>query len=76
MTLLEREGRIEDLLLSGDVLVFPESGLEDLAGDLAGTSLEPAALEAEARHSLEGRGIHIPGVGAAEVAEAITAARK
>ena len=74
-TLLAGGGGVADLLLSGDVLVFPEAGLEALARDLVGTPLEHEALTQRARDSLEQRAIRIPGVHPEDIAEAVLAAR-
>jgi lipoate-protein ligase A len=74
-TLLAGEGGVADLLLSGDVLVFPEAGLDELAADLVGTRLEREPLAERARDSLFRRGIEIPGVTPEDVADAVLAAR-
>jgi len=74
-TLLAADGRIRDLMLSGDVLVFPESGLDRLVAELAGTPLEREALTDGARSVLDRNGIRIPGVTPEDVAEAVLAAR-
>ena len=74
-TLLAGEERVEDLLLSGDVLVFPETGLDRLAQDLVGARLEREALAERAREALDNGGIEIPGVEPGDIADAVLAAR-
>jgi len=74
VTLLAGEEGIEDLLLSGDVLVFPEAGLDRLASDLVGLPLEREALAEGASRSLREGGIEIPGVTPEDVADAVLAA--
>jgi lipoate-protein ligase A len=74
-TLLAGDDRVADLLLSGDVLVFPEAGLDELATDLVGAPLEHEALTRRASDSLAHRGVRIPGVEPADVAAAVLAAR-
>lgn len=73
-TVLEREGRAEELLLSGDVLAFPGSGLDDLAADLAGIPLAGDEVAARAAESMRRRGLEIPGVTAGDIAAAVRAA--
>lgn len=74
-TLLADGDRVEDLVLSGDVLVFPETGLDRLASELSGVRLEPDAIADRTREVLAQGDITIPGVTPEDVAEAILAAR-
>jgi lipoate-protein ligase A len=73
-TLLAGDGRVRDLLLSGDVLVFPEAGLERLAAQLVGLPLAREALTEGAREGLQEGAVQIPGVTPEDLAEAILAA--
>lgn len=74
--LLEHDGRIRDLDLTGDVTCLPADGLVRLARRLAGFALDPAsALAAEVAIAIGALGLDLPGVSAEDLAEAIQAAR-
>jgi len=73
-TLLAGDGRVRDLLLSGDVLVFPEAGLERLASGLVGLPLAREALTEGAREGLREGAVQIPGVTPEDLAEAVLVA--
>lgn len=73
-TVVEKEGVLDDLLLSGDIQVLPETGLEDLAVDLVGRPLEREALVEATGESIERRDVELPGVEPDDVAAAILAA--
>lgn len=75
VNLLEREGRIADLVLSGDFTCLPPDGVDRLAVALRGTLLEPAVLEAAVAAALSGQVIEMPGIAPADLAGAILAAR-
>lgn len=72
--LLNREGTVADLMISGDLTCLPPEGLDRLAADLRGTPLDETALTAAVDRSLAARGIETPGVSAADFARAILAA--
>jgi lipoate---protein ligase len=72
--LLDREGRVADLVLSGDFTCLPPEGIDALAGDLTGCTLDLAALTEAAESSLQTRKIEMPGISAADIANAILAA--
>lgn len=74
VTLLEREGKVADLLLSGDFTCLPPGGVDLLAADLRGCATEAGALAAAAAASMTSRGIEMPGVSAEDIARAIVAA--
>ncbi len=74
-TLLEQDARVGELLLSGDVLSIPESGLDDIAADLADTVLDPEAVARRVAESFQRRGLEIPGVTPSDIAAAVLAAR-
>lgn len=74
-TLLAGDERVEEVVLSGDVLVFPEAGLERLARDLAGVRLERDAIAERASEAMDQGGIAIPGVTPDDIAAAVLAAR-
>jgi lipoate---protein ligase len=73
--LLERDGCIADLELSGDFDCSPAEGLADLAARLGGIRLDPAALVATVTEAVAGLGIAPAGVTPADIAAAIVAAR-
>jgi len=72
--LLNREGKVTDLMISGDLTCLPPDGLDQLAADLRGTALDQAALTAATDRALSTRGIETPGVTPADFASAIMAA--
>jgi lipoate-protein ligase A len=72
--LVEREGRIADLMLTGDFTCLPPDGIDEIARGLIGAPLEPAALERAVAAGIERTGVDMPGVGAADIATAIGAA--
>ena len=72
--LLGRDGRIAELMISGDFTCLPPEGIDRLAAALVGTALDRAALEAAAAAALDRLGIELPGIAAADLATAILAA--
>ncbi len=72
--LLERDGRIADLLLSGDFTCLPARGIDEVARRLHGCALETEALEAAASAAMQAAGVDMPGVAPADLATAILAA--
>lgn len=74
VTLLEREGKVADLLLSGDFTCLPPDGVDLLAADLKGCAVDHQALASAAGASLATRGVEMPGVTADDIAKAIVAA--
>lgn len=73
-TVVDQDGVLGDLLLSGDIQVLPESGLDELAVDLVGTPLERDPLRESVAESIDRRGIELPGVDPDDVTAAILAA--
>ncbi|MEX5729564.1 lipoate-protein ligase A [Rhodovulum iodosum] len=72
--LLNREGRVADLMISGDLTCLPPDGLDRLAAALKGVALDAAALTGAAAQVLEAGGIETPGVSPSDFAAAILAA--
>lgn len=72
-TVVDSDGTIDDLVLSGDIQVLPETGLEALAADLVGEPLERAAIRDAVAESIERRGVEMPGVTPEDFAGAILA---
>ncbi len=70
-TVLTAEEVIDDLLLTGDLQVFPKSGLAQLATDLIGCPVVREQLEAMIDESLQRHEIVCPGVEPADIATAI-----
>ncbi len=72
--LLDRAGRVADLVLSGDYTCLPPEGADILAGDLTGCTLDLAALTDKTQTILRDREIEMPGISAGDIANAILAA--
>lgn len=74
--MLEQDGRIKDLDLTGDITCLPADGLVRLARRLTGFPLDPApALATEIALAVRVLGLDLPGVTAEDVAETIGASR-
>jgi len=73
-TVVDSDGTIDDLVLSGDIQVLPETGLDDLASDLVGVRLERGALRDAVAESIDRRGVEMPGVTPEDFGAAILAA--
>ncbi len=73
--LLEHEGHVADLEISGDFTCLPPEGIGHLVAALTGVPLDPAALARRAGETLAG-GIDMPGVTADDLAAAVLAARR
>ncbi|HVH77589.1 MAG TPA: biotin/lipoate A/B protein ligase family protein [Stellaceae bacterium] len=73
--LLERDGLIADLELSGDFDCAPAEGLVALAARLAGTSLDEKSLAGAVSRAMEEIGVTSAGVEAVDIAAAIAASR-
>lgn len=74
--LVEHEGRIRDLDLTGDVTCLPADGLTRLASRLVGVALDPSAtLEAEIAAAIGALGVDLAGVSASDIAVTVRAAR-
>lgn len=74
VSLLEREGRIADLVLSGDFTCLPPDGIDQLAEDMKGTALTEAALTTAAALAIARHALDLPGVSADDLAASILAA--
>lgn len=73
-TLLEREGRIADLVLTGDFTCLPPEGVDALATRMIGAELTAEALETAAASAMAALGLDMPGVTAADLAHTLMAA--
>jgi lipoate---protein ligase len=73
VVLLERDGTIADLDLSGDFTCLPASGLAGLADRLRGAPVEQAALTRAVDAAVADLGLDLPGVSPADLAHAIVA---
>lgn len=73
-SLLDRDGVVADLVLSGDFTCLPPSGVDDLAVALRGTPLDAGALAAAADATIAGMKIELPGITGADIAAAVMAA--
>ena len=72
--LLAKDGRIDDLMITGDFTCLPESGVEMLGQTLQGEILEEGPLAARIEAIIKENDIEMPGVGAADIETAILAA--
>jgi lipoate-protein ligase A len=73
--LLERDGTIADLDLSGDFTCLPANGLARLAARLRGATMEEAPLSRIIARAITDLGLDLPGLAPADVARAIVARR-
>jgi lipoate---protein ligase len=73
--LLERDGAVADLDLSGDFTCLPASGLVDLAARLRGAPVEEAPLSRIIARGITDLGLDLPGVTPTDLARAIVGAR-
>lgn len=74
--LVERDGTVAGLVLSGAFCCIPSDGLEMLSHRLVGEHLDEAALAAEAERTMQDIGMQMPGIGPADLAAAILAAHR
>lgn len=72
--LLERNGKIEDLMLSGDFTCLPADGMDRLAEGLKGVALAEDGLTALVGSGMQAIGMETPGVSAEDVAAAVMSA--
>jgi len=72
--LLARDGKVADLMLSGDFTCLPPQGIDDLARALRGTALDEAALTDAAETAIAELNIELPGITPADIARAVQAA--
>jgi len=72
--LLESDGKVADLMLSGDFTCLPPEGVDQLAAALYGTALTEAALTAAASAAMANLALDMPGVTPADLAASIMAA--
>ncbi|HEV2301178.1 MAG TPA: biotin/lipoate A/B protein ligase family protein [Stellaceae bacterium] len=73
--LLERDGRVADIELSGDFDCAPAEGLLALGARLVGASLDAASLPEAVSRAMAEIGIMAAGVAACDIAAAIAASR-
>ena len=74
VNLVDRDGVVRDLLLSGDFTCLPPDGVDRLAARLHGVALETGALTMAADTAIAAMGIELPGITGADIAAAIMAA--
>jgi lipoate-protein ligase A len=75
VVLLERDGTIADLDISGDFTCLPASGLVGLATQLRGVPVEEYRLTDAVSAAVAELGLDLPGVGPSDLAQAIVASR-
>lgn len=74
VTLLDREGTVGDLLVTGDFTCLPPEGVDQMTAAMRGTPLVHYALEQAAGQAMADLGIEMPGVSANDIAVAVMAA--
>lgn len=72
--LLARDGKVGELMFSGDFTCLPPDGVERLAEGLVGVGLDHESLVRTAAATFAGVGIEMPGVTPADIATAVMAA--
>jgi lipoate-protein ligase A len=72
--LLARDGRIAELMLSGDFTCLPPEGIDQLAERLHGATLEQGALTEAVAAGFKALKLDMPGVEPADIATAVMAA--
>jgi lipoate-protein ligase A len=75
VVLLERDGTIADLDISGDFTCLPASGLAGLATRLRGAPVDEAPLTTAISAAVAELGLDLPGVSPADLARAIVTSR-
>ena len=74
LTLRLREGRIDDLSISGDFTIFPQTAVTEIEESLRGTTAEPQAVLAVIRERYRESNIQSPGIGPDDWAAAFSLA--
>ena len=72
--LLGLDGKVSELMISGDFTCLPPEGADRLAADLHGVDLSEEALAAAADAAMKTHQIEMPGITGADIATAIMAA--
>jgi lipoate---protein ligase len=72
--LLGRDGKIGNLMISGDFTCLPPDGVDRLAAELAGVALSQDAIAGAAEAAMKAHHIEMPGVSGADIATAVMAA--
>lgn len=74
--LLAQDGRVTELMLSGDFTCLPPDGIDRLAEKLHGARLDQEALTAAVAAGFKDLAIEMPGIEPSDVATAVMAARE
>ena len=72
--LLGRDGKVAELMISGDFTCLPPDGIDKLAEELHGVKLSQEALSAAADEAMKRLNIEMPGISGDDIATAIMAA--
>jgi lipoate-protein ligase A len=72
--LVERDGRVADLMLSGDFTCLPDDGVDRLSAKLVGVQLDFGALTRAAEAGTRELALDMPGVDPSDIATAVMAA--
>lgn len=70
-TVTERDGLVDDIVLSGDFFCYPPEAIPALERSLTGVPLEQSALEARIAVFLAERNARLPGIAPSDIAKAI-----
>jgi lipoate-protein ligase A len=74
VNLLDSEGTVGDLLISGDFTCLPPEGVDRLAAALKGVNLVAYELEQAAGKAMADLGLEMPGIAAEDIATAVMGA--
>ncbi|MEZ5801227.1 MAG: lipoate protein ligase C-terminal domain-containing protein [Nitratireductor sp.] len=72
--LLGRDGRIGNLMISGDFTCLPPDGIDRICAGLAGTALEQEAIAKAADSLMKELSVEMPGISGTDIATAVTSA--
>ncbi|MGM0554072.1 MAG: lipoyl protein ligase domain-containing protein [Pseudomonadota bacterium] len=71
--LMEKDGHVADLLLTGDFTVFPEDGMDQIAAALQGLALDSDVLREAAATCMAELALDAPGIDPVDIAAAVMA---
>ncbi len=72
--LLAHDGKVADLMISGDFTCLPPDGVDRLADALKGTTLDAMALAGVAERAISRLGLELPGIAPDDIATAVVGA--
>ena len=72
--LLERDGRVADLMISGDFTCLPPGGVDRVAEELVGEALDLDGISTVTAKAFETTGVEMPGIEPADIAATVMSA--